>query len=76
MDYNRAGIPLLEIVSEPDMRTGQEAAAYGAELRRIMVYLGISDCNMSVSLMKLAGPWAVMGSAGQGCAPLTAATEA
>ena len=53
MDYNRAGIPLLEIVSEPDLRTGQEAAAYGAELRRILVYLGISDCNMSVSLLRL-----------------------
>jgi aspartyl-tRNA(Asn)/glutamyl-tRNA(Gln) amidotransferase subunit B len=49
VDYNRAGIALLEIVSEPDMRTGQEAAAYGAELRRIMVFLGVSDCNMSVS---------------------------
>ena len=56
VDYNRAGIPLLEIVSEPDMHTGQEAAAYGAELRRIMVYLGISDCNMSVSLIELAAP--------------------
>eukprot|EP00891_Asterochloris_glomerata_P003991 jgi/Astpho2/3991/e_gw1.00063.49.1_t len=52
VDYNRAGIPLLEIVSEPDMRTGQEAAAYGAELRRIMVYLGISDCNMSEGTLR------------------------
>ena len=64
MDYNRAGIPLLEIVSEPDMRTGQEAAAYGAELRRIMVYLGISDCNMSVRVVELIAPsaaWPVSG---------------
>ena len=48
VDYNRAGQALLEIVSEPDMRSGQEAAAYGAELRRIMVFLGVSDGEMSV----------------------------
>lgn len=50
MDYNRAGQALLEIVSEPDMRSGQDAAAYGAELRRIMVFLGVSDGEMSVSV--------------------------
>lgn len=46
VDFNRAGVPLLEIVSEPDMRSGQEAAEYAQELRRIMLYLGISDGNM------------------------------
>lgn len=46
VDYNRAGIPLCEIVSEPDLRTGQEAAEYAQELRRIMLYLGVSDGNM------------------------------
>jgi aspartyl-tRNA(Asn)/glutamyl-tRNA(Gln) amidotransferase subunit B len=46
VDYNRAGVPLVEIVSEPDLRTGQEAAEYAQELRRIMRYLGISDGNM------------------------------
>jgi aspartyl-tRNA(Asn)/glutamyl-tRNA(Gln) amidotransferase subunit B len=46
VDYNRAGIPLVEIVSEPDLRTGQEAAEYAQELRRIMRYLGVSDGNM------------------------------
>jgi len=45
-DYNRAGIPLVEIVSEPDLRTGREAAEYAQELRRIMRYLGVSDGNM------------------------------
>jgi aspartyl-tRNA(Asn)/glutamyl-tRNA(Gln) amidotransferase subunit B len=45
-DYNRAGVPLLEIVSEPDLRTGREAAEYAQELRRIMRYLGVSDGNM------------------------------
>ncbi len=46
IDFNRAGIPLLEIVSEPDLRTGQEAAEYAQELRRLVRYLGISDGNM------------------------------
>ncbi|MDB9494506.1 Asp-tRNA(Asn)/Glu-tRNA(Gln) amidotransferase subunit GatB [Spirulina major CS-329] len=46
VDFNRAGVPLLEIVSEPDIRTGAEAAEYGQELRRIVRYLGISDGNM------------------------------
>ncbi len=43
-----AGTPLLEIVSEPDMRSGQEAAAYASELRRIMRFIGTSDGNMQV----------------------------
>ncbi|BAY13892.1 Asp-tRNA(Asn)/Glu-tRNA(Gln) amidotransferase subunit GatB [Calothrix sp. NIES-2098] len=46
VDYNRAGVPLVEIVSEPDLRSGQEAAAYAQELRRILRYLGVSDGNM------------------------------
>lgn len=46
VDLNRAGVPLLEIVSEPDMRTGIEAAEYAAELQRMVRYLGISNGNM------------------------------
>lgn len=46
VDYNRAGIPLIEIVSEPDLRSGIEAAEYAQELRRIVRYLGVSDGNM------------------------------
>ncbi|WP_448560643.1 Asp-tRNA(Asn)/Glu-tRNA(Gln) amidotransferase subunit GatB [Trichothermofontia sp.] len=46
VDFNRAGIPLVEIVSEADLRSGQEAAEYAQELRRIVRYLGISDGNM------------------------------
>jgi aspartyl-tRNA(Asn)/glutamyl-tRNA(Gln) amidotransferase subunit B len=46
VDYNRAGVPLVEIVSEPDLRSGQEAAEYAQELRRILRYLGVSDGNM------------------------------
>lgn len=46
VDFNRAGVPLLEIVSAPDLRSGQEAAEYAQELRRLVRYLGISDGNM------------------------------
>ncbi len=46
VDYNRAGVPLIEIVTEPDLRSGQEAAEYAQELRRIVRYLGVSDGNM------------------------------
>lgn len=52
VDYNRGGVPLLEIVSEPDMRTGKEAAAYGSELRRIMRFIGVSDGNMAEGSMR------------------------
>ncbi|MBE9160948.1 MULTISPECIES: Asp-tRNA(Asn)/Glu-tRNA(Gln) amidotransferase subunit GatB [Microcoleaceae] len=46
VDYNRAGVPLIEIVSEPDLRSGAEAAEYGQELRRIVRYIGVGDGNM------------------------------
>ncbi|XP_010467088.1 PREDICTED: glutamyl-tRNA(Gln) amidotransferase subunit B, chloroplastic/mitochondrial [Camelina sativa] len=46
VDLNRAGVPLLEIVSEPDMRSGVEAAEYACEMQRIARYLGVSNGNM------------------------------
>ncbi len=46
IDLNRAGVPLLEIVSEPDLRSGEEAHAYLAEIRRLVRFLGICDGNM------------------------------
>ena len=46
VDYNRTGVPLIEIVSEPDMRTPAQAKAYLTELKMIMEYLDVSDCNM------------------------------
>jgi aspartyl-tRNA(Asn)/glutamyl-tRNA(Gln) amidotransferase subunit B len=46
VDYNRAGVPLVEIVSEPDIRSAAEAAAYLRAIRQIVRYLGISDGNM------------------------------
>lgn len=46
VDYNRAGIPLLEIVSEPDIRSPEEAYEYLHHLKAVLFYLGVSDCNM------------------------------
>ena len=46
IDYNRCGTPLVEIVSEPDIRSPEEAHAYLTALRQIMLYTGVSDCNM------------------------------
>jgi len=46
VDYNRTGVPLMEIVSAPDLRTPEEAGAYIRQLRNILVYLGVCDGNM------------------------------
>jgi aspartyl-tRNA(Asn)/glutamyl-tRNA(Gln) amidotransferase subunit B len=46
IDYNRAGVPLIEIVSEPDMRTPKEAGAFLRGLHRLVQYIGVSDGNM------------------------------
>ncbi len=46
VDYNRTGIPLVEIVSEPDMRSSQEAYDYLTSLKLLMEYLDVSDCDM------------------------------
>src|SRR3954465_11228001 len=46
VDLNRSGTPLIEIVSEPDMRSSDEAYAYLTELKQMMQYIGVSDCDM------------------------------
>lgn len=46
VDYNRAGVPLLEIVSEPDMRSAEEARAYMENLKAILEYIDVCDCKM------------------------------
>ena len=46
VDLNRSGTPLIEIVSEPDMRSSDEAYAYLTELKQIMQYVGVSECDM------------------------------
>ncbi|NCC54494.1 MAG: Asp-tRNA(Asn)/Glu-tRNA(Gln) amidotransferase subunit GatB, partial [Erysipelotrichia bacterium] len=52
LDFNRAGTPLVEIVSEPDMRNGKEAAAYVEKIRNILFYLGVSDVKMEEGSMR------------------------
>lgn len=47
VDYNRSGVPLIEIVSEPDLRSGEETRIFLQKLRAIMLYLDISDCKMN-----------------------------
>lgn len=53
VDYNRAGVPLLEIVSEPCMRSAKEAVAYATTLKAILQYLEVSDCNMEEGSMRI-----------------------
>lgn len=53
IDLNRAGTPLLEIVSEPDLRSSAEAKAYLNELKLLLTYLGVSDCNMQEGSLRV-----------------------
>lgn len=53
IDYNRAGVPLLEIVSRPDIRTAEEARLYVSELRSIVLALGVSDAKMEEGSMRV-----------------------
>ena len=46
VDYNRGGVPLIEIVSKPDMNSAEEAVAYLQKLRSTLLYVGVSDCKM------------------------------
>lgn len=52
VDYNRSGVPLVEIVSEPDMRNAEEVIAYLEKLRLICQYLGVSDCKLQEGSMR------------------------
>lgn len=52
LDFNRAGTPLIEIVSRPDMANGQEAEAYVEALRQTLYYIGVSDCRMEEGSMR------------------------
>ena len=52
VDYNRSGVPLVEIVSEPDMRCAEEVIAYLEKLRQIIQYLGASDCKLQEGSMR------------------------
>ena len=52
VDYNRSGVPLIEIVSEPDMRSAEEVIAYLEQLRMIAQYVGASDCKLQEGSMR------------------------
>ncbi len=52
VDHNRSGVPLIEIVSEPDMRSAEEVIAYLEKLRLIIQYLGASDCKLNEGSMR------------------------
>ena len=53
IDYNRAGAPLIEIVSEPCIHSAKEAAAYGQAIKAIMTYLDVSNCNMDEGSLRI-----------------------
>jgi len=55
VDYNRAGTPLMELVSEPDIRTPEEARRFAQKLRSIWLALGVSDCSMEEGSMRVDG---------------------
>ncbi len=53
VDFNRSGVPLLEIVTEPDIRSGDEAEAFGRQLRAILQYLGVNSGDMSKGVLRM-----------------------
>ncbi len=53
IDFNRAGVPLMELVTEPELRSGEEASAFAQELQLILRYLGVSDANMEKGQMRV-----------------------
>ena len=60
VDYNRAGVPLLEIVSEPDIASAEEAEAYARKLRSILRYLGVNSGDMSKGILRFEANVSVM----------------
>lgn len=53
VDYNRSGVPLLEIVTEPDIRSGEEARAYAMKIRQILRYLGVNSGDMEKGVLRV-----------------------
>ncbi len=53
VDYNRAGVPLMELVTEPVIHTGEQAVEFARELQRILRYVGVSEANMEMGQMRI-----------------------
>ncbi len=53
VDFNRSGVPLIEIVTEPDIKNGSQAKDYGRKLRQVLRYLDVADCRMAEGGMRL-----------------------
>lgn len=63
IDLNRCGIPLLEIVTEPDFRTAAAAASFGREIRQLLRYAGVSDCDMELGSLRIDANVSIAGDA-------------
>lgn len=76
VDYNRAGVPLIEIVTEPDMRSAEEAVEFLTKLRTILLYMGVSDCRMNEGSIRADVNLSVRKTdASGGCDPLEGACQ-
>jgi aspartyl-tRNA(Asn)/glutamyl-tRNA(Gln) amidotransferase subunit B len=53
VDFNRSGVPLVEIVTEPDMKSGKQAKDFARKLRKVIRFLGVSDCDMEKGSMRI-----------------------
>jgi aspartyl-tRNA(Asn)/glutamyl-tRNA(Gln) amidotransferase subunit B len=76
VDFNRAGTPLMELVTEPDIRTPEEARTFAQKLRLIFLTLGISDCSMEEGSMRVDANVSIRARVGVGDEPLEFGTKA